>query len=72
MLNIHKKKELELLVIGGFCPNCRSVHLKYSESIRNTKFEFSCSKCHWKAKYGIEDLKEASTHWFQPKNIQER
>lgn len=68
MLNAEKDKELELLVIGGFCPNCHSVKLKYVEYITNITFEFSCSRCNWKADYRLEDLKKASTYWFSTKN----
>ncbi len=69
MFNTQKQKELESLVIRGLCPNCHSVRLKYSESIRNIAFEFSCSICNWEAKYKLEDLKTASTHWFSAKHL---
>ncbi|AFY34809.1 hypothetical protein Cal7507_4438 [Calothrix sp. PCC 7507] len=69
MFNIQKQKELELLVIGGSCPNCRSVQLKYTESVRNRAFEFSCSMCNWRDEYRLEDLQEASIHWFSAKHI---
>ncbi|HIK29986.1 MAG TPA: hypothetical protein IGS17_03460 [Oscillatoriales cyanobacterium M59_W2019_021] len=63
MLDNQKAQELECLVLGGFCPNCRSADIRYREYEENKKFCFQCSQCGWKGKYTSEELTQASQSW---------
>ena len=63
MLYKKKEKELEFPILGGLCPNCRSVEVKYHEYEKDRKFWFECKSCGWKAKYTSKEFDKASSHW---------
>jgi Zn ribbon nucleic-acid-binding protein len=63
MVDLQKKKELESLILGGFCPACKSVNLKYEEHEHNRVFGFKCKCCGWQATYWVQELRESSAYW---------
>ena len=63
MLSNNKKKELESVVLGGFCPNCCSHEVKYYEYSENRVFGFDCKNCGWKAIYTSSEFDAISASW---------
>jgi hypothetical protein len=68
MVDPQKKQELESLILGGFCPACKSLELKYDEHEHNRVFGFRCNCCGWQRIYWARELTEISAYWSFGKN----
>ena len=63
MLVQQKQQDLEIIVLEGWCPHCRSVEIEYYELEPNQVFGFKCCQCSYKETHTAKELTYLSAHW---------